>query len=50
MDQVHAYDALVGAWRLVSWENQAADAQLTHPWGRGAGGQRSGRRGGRCIG
>jgi hypothetical protein len=33
MDQVHAHDALVGAWRLVSWENQAADGQLTYPMG-----------------
>jgi hypothetical protein len=33
MDQVHPHDALVGAWRLVSWENQAADGQLTYPLG-----------------
>jgi hypothetical protein len=33
MDQVHARDALVGAWRLVSWENQAADGQVTYPMG-----------------
>jgi Lipocalin-like domain len=33
MDQVHAHDALVGGWRLVSWENQAADGQLTYPMG-----------------
>ncbi len=33
MDQVHAHDALVGAWRLVSWENQAADGQVTYPMG-----------------
>jgi Lipocalin-like domain len=33
MDKVHARDALVGAWRLVSWENQAADGQVTHPMG-----------------
>jgi Lipocalin-like domain len=36
MDQVHAHDALVGAWRLVSWENQAADGQVTHPMGADA--------------
>src|SRR5215207_5338630 len=33
MEQVHAGDALVGAWRLVSWENQADDGQVTHPIG-----------------
>jgi hypothetical protein len=33
MDQVHARDALVGAWRLVSWENQAADGQVSYPMG-----------------
>jgi Lipocalin-like domain len=33
MDQVHAHGALVGAWRLVSWENQAADGQVTYPMG-----------------
>ncbi len=33
MEQVHAHDALVGAWRLVSWENQAADGQVTYPMG-----------------
>jgi hypothetical protein len=32
MDEVHAH-ALVGAWRLVSWENQAADGQVTYPMG-----------------
>ena len=36
MDQMHADDALVGAWRLVSWENQAADGQVTHPMGTDA--------------
>ena len=36
MDQVHAHDALVGAWRLVSWENQAADGQVTYPMGADA--------------
>jgi hypothetical protein len=33
MNKVHARDVLVGAWRLVSWENQAADGQVTHPMG-----------------
>jgi Lipocalin-like domain len=36
MEQVHAHDALVGAWRLVSWENQAADGQVTYPMGTDA--------------
>jgi Lipocalin-like domain len=31
MNEVQAPDALVGAWRLVSWENQAADGQVTYP-------------------
>jgi hypothetical protein len=30
---VHAHDALVGAWRLVSWENRAAHGQVTYPIG-----------------
>jgi Lipocalin-like domain len=33
MNKVHARDALVGAWRLLSWENQAADGQVTYPMG-----------------
>ena len=33
MDNVQARDALVGAWRLVSWENQTADGQVTYPMG-----------------
>ncbi len=36
MDRVHAYDALVGAWRLVSWENRAADGQVSYPMGADA--------------
>jgi Lipocalin-like domain len=36
MNRVHARDALVGAWRLVSWENQAADGQVTYPMGTDA--------------
>jgi hypothetical protein len=31
-----ARDALVGAWRLVSWENRAADGQVTYPMGTDA--------------
>ena len=27
---------LVGAWRLVSWENRAADGQITYPMGADA--------------
>jgi hypothetical protein len=26
-------DALVGGWRLLSWENRAADGRVTHPMG-----------------
>jgi hypothetical protein len=33
MNKVHVRDALVGAWRLLSWENQAADGQITYPMG-----------------
>jgi hypothetical protein len=36
MDQVDAHGALVGAWRLVSWENQAANRQVTYPVGANA--------------
>jgi hypothetical protein len=36
MEQVHAHDALVGAWRLVSWENRATDGQVTYPMGTDA--------------
>jgi hypothetical protein len=28
--------ALIGAWRLVSWENRAADGQVSHPMGADA--------------
>ena len=30
---MRARDALVGAWRLISWENQTADGQVTYPMG-----------------
>ena len=33
MDELQVRDGLVGAWRLVSWENQAADGQVSHPMG-----------------
>ena len=33
MDTVHARGALVGGWRLVSWENRAADGQINYPMG-----------------
>jgi lipocalin-like protein len=36
MNTVHARDALVGAWRLISWENRAADGQVTYPVGTDA--------------
>ena len=36
MNKVQARDALVGAWRLISWENQAADGQVTYPMGTDA--------------
>jgi hypothetical protein len=33
MSNGEARGVLVGAWRLVSWENRAADGQVTHPMG-----------------
>jgi hypothetical protein len=33
MNELQAPDALVGGWRLVSWENRAADGQVTFPMG-----------------
>jgi hypothetical protein len=36
MDNLHARDALVGAWRLVSWENHPADGQVSYPMGTDA--------------
>jgi Lipocalin-like domain len=33
VSKVHGREALVGAWRLLSWENQAADGQVTYPMG-----------------
>ena len=36
MNEAQPRDALVGAWRLVSWENHAADGQVTYPMGADA--------------
>ena len=36
MNDRPAQTALVGAWRLVSWENRAADGQVTYPMGSDA--------------
>ena len=36
MDQANERGTLVGAWRLVSWENRAADDQVTYPMGTDA--------------
>jgi hypothetical protein len=36
MNKVQGPDALVGAWRLVSWENRAADGQVSYPMGTDA--------------
>jgi hypothetical protein len=36
MNNVHARDPLVGAWRLISWVNQAADGRVTYPMGTDA--------------
>ena len=36
LSEVQAPDALVGAWRLVSWENRAADGQVTYSMGSDA--------------
>ena len=34
MNAMESSNTLVGAWRLVSWENHAADGQVTYPMGR----------------
>jgi hypothetical protein len=36
VSNVHGHEALVGAWQLLSWENQAADGQVTYPMGTDA--------------
>jgi hypothetical protein len=36
MNKRQVRDPLVGAWRLVSWENRAADGQVTYPVGTDA--------------
>jgi hypothetical protein len=33
MNDRPARHALVGTWRLVSWENRSVDGQITHPMG-----------------
>ena len=33
MNDAQGQDALVGAWRLISWENRAHDGQVTYPMG-----------------
>jgi hypothetical protein len=33
VSNVHGREALVGAWQLLSWENSAADGQVTYPMG-----------------
>jgi Lipocalin-like domain len=33
MNTVQGSDAVVGAWRLVSWETRAADGEVTYPMG-----------------
>ena len=33
MSAAAASDPLVGAWRLLTWENRAADGRLTYPMG-----------------
>jgi Lipocalin-like domain len=36
MNTVQGSDVLVGGWRLVSWENRAADDQISYPMGTDA--------------
>jgi Lipocalin-like domain len=36
MNEAQARGALVGAWRLFSWEDRAADGQVTYPMGTDA--------------
>ena len=36
MNDRQEHSTLVGAWRLLSWENQAADGQVTYPMGTDA--------------
>jgi hypothetical protein len=33
---LHGREALVGAWKLLSWENRAADGRVTYPMGTDA--------------
>ena len=36
MNDRQGHSGLVGAWRLLSWENQAAEGQVTYPMGADA--------------
>jgi hypothetical protein len=36
VSNVHGHEALVGAWQLRSWENQADDGRVTYPMGTDA--------------
>jgi hypothetical protein len=36
VSNVRGREAPVGAWQLLSWENQAADGQVTYPMGTDA--------------
>jgi hypothetical protein len=36
MTAMRSSNPLVGAWWLVSWENRAADGQVTYPMGADA--------------
>jgi hypothetical protein len=36
VSNVDGREALVGAWQLLSWENRAADGQVTYPMGTDA--------------
>ena len=38
-DQVTEEPTLIGAWRLVSWQNTDATGQTSHPFGENPGGQ-----------
>jgi hypothetical protein len=33
VSNVHGHESLVGAWKLLSWENRADDGQVTYPMG-----------------
>jgi hypothetical protein len=48
MSEVQPRDELVGAWRLISWENHAADGRVTYPMGTDAVGYLTYTADGRC--